>query len=807
MMKSHLSHERDDLIDALRGIAVLGMILAHGIYFLHGGSLGAVNAIEWSLNVVTLTLFIFVSGIAASRFITKYAHISYHGKIAKAVRYVSVIYLAYASVTVIAAICTKPLLPDTLLADRLRNALLLLSPFNFTEYMTLFMMLPFITVLFEKLLKKIQSSTVVLIFAMVFVYTLGVSLYPLSPDGILLPLKEILAGGQSALRFPFLFYLPVFFLGLWWDTHARIRTVLFFTVLSVTVYVLSYIVYIPLLSLPVRWPPSVEFLLTGCSVSMMLYFALKILPGVRLVKHGYRVLVYIGKDALDYWITHLVLLLFYARYAPIRFDTPFGLLISVSGLYILTILISSLAITNTVSFATLGPVALAPLHARRLRKRYILMIILSAVFLGSTLVNVKSNSLYGETLPAVSFGLLNKLGSVTSVTAETNRLWYSKRIPEYADVTISVSAKNSFNLNAYIDPETLRIYADGAVIKPSSTAITASGITVRINAAQFSPGTHTVHAELSRDGNTLSSAPVRIQITEPLLIAWTFDWEGWDVAPDVLDRINSFRSGQPDIVFTHFVNPRTFLDGVMSKGRRSEILAFLRQSRSKNDEIALHLHMQYDLVRAAGVEPLNTQHWGLRSDEGYDVPATAYTPGEFRTILAYAKDVMADYGFSDIRGFRSGGWYISSEQLAVLPDIGFVYDSSGRDKPATGPFSRIPWALPPGVQPYRLDPADQNNRNYAGTSAILEIPDNTVATSELTADEIINRIRSVYAGGVLTQPKAIVVVTHPQFAATEFSKIPGVLTMLRGITFARGAGPVQFVTTGDIYTIWTSYLH
>jgi hypothetical protein len=806
MVKPHSSHIRDDLIDALRGLAVLAMILAHGIYFLHGGTLSAVNTVERTLNVITLTLFIFVSGIAASRFITKYAHIPRHGKILKAVRYVSVIYLAYASVTVSAALCMNPLPSDTLLTDRLRNALLLLSPFNFTEYMTLFMILPFITVLFEKFLKKIQSSTVVLGLAMLFVYALGVSLYPLNGAGVLTPLKEMIAGGQSTLRFPLLFYLPVFFLGLWWDTHARMRVVLAFTVVSVALYFLSFIVYIPLLSLPVRWPPSVEFLLTGCSVSMMVYFMLKILPNIHLVRNGYRVLVYIGKDALDYWITHLVLLLFYARYIGTRFNNPVLLLISLSALYILTITISSLAITNTVSFAKLGPVALAPLYARRLRKRYILMILVSCVFLGSTLLHVQSNTLYGETLPAVSFGLLNKFGSITSVTALTDRMWYSKRLPEYADISVSVTAKNSFNLNAYVDPGFLEIYSEDTIIKPSSKTVSANGVTAVIQASQFSPGSHAIRAVLSVNGNARSSPPVRIYITEPLLIAWTFDWEGWEVAPHVINSIQSLRSSQPDMVFTHFVNPRTFLDGVMTDVKRNEILSFLRQSQSKHDEIALHLHMQYDLVRAAGIEPVTTGHWGLRSEEGYDVPATAYSTDEFRTILTFANKVMADNGFSGIKGFRSGGWYITPGQLNVLPGLGFVYDSSGRDKPATGSFSRIPWTLPPGAQPYHLDPVDQNNRTFAGSSAILEIPDNIGATSELSADEMINRISNLYDGGILTEPKALVFVSHPQFAAAEFSKIPVVLDELNKQSFARDEGPVRFVTTGDIYTLWTSYL-
>jgi hypothetical protein len=224
---------------------------------------------------------------------------------------------------------------------------------------------------------------------------------------------------------------------------------------------------------------------------------------------------------------------------------------------------------------------------------------------------------------------------------------------------------------------------------------------------------------------------------------------------------------------------------------------FLQNRQKSGDEIALHMHMQYNLVRAAGVTPRTSQPWGLLTSTGYDIPATEYTPEEFRKILIFSKNLLTASGLPGARGFRSGGWFLNGQLLNILSQEKFAYDSSGRDVPPAGPFSSLTWDLPVGAQPYKPSDAD-----------MFEIPDNGVTTSESSSSALIERARNLYPGGILTTPKTFVVVSHPQFDENEFPRIPGVLTSLMSESVLKNSGPVVFVTMSDIYNLWTtSFLH
>jgi hypothetical protein len=316
-------------------------------------------------------------------------------------------------------------------------------------------------------------------------------------------------------------------------------------------------------------------------------------------------------------------------------------------------------------------------------------------------------------------------------------------------------------------------------------------------------GQYSVTATVTSPQGTKTTNAVPILVSEPFIVAWTFDWEGWDVNKETPDLISAFATEYGNIPFTHFINPRTFLPDVLTPARQTELRDFFLKRSQAGDEIALHIHMQYDLVTAAGVTPVTTNHWGMRPEDGYDVPATVYSTDEFRTLISFGQSILRDIGLPQGTGYRSGGWSITGTQLAVLSELGFSYDSSGRDKPRTGSFSSIPWQLPPGAQPYYPDYTDQNKK-AADRTGILEIPNNAVTTYESSANELLKRANTVYPGGILTIPKTFVVVSHPQFSDREFTRIPAVLSALKNTSFSEDRGPVVYGTTGDIYTLWKS---
>jgi hypothetical protein len=201
--------------------------------------------------------------------------------------------------------------------------------------------------------------------------------------------------------------------------------------------------------------------------------------------------------------------------------------------------------------------------------------------------------------------------------------------------------------------------------------------------------------------------------------------------------------------------------------------------------------MQYDFVREAGIEPHSTIHWGLRSQEGYDVPTSVYSDDEFRQIVQYAQKILSKNGFTNVIGYRAGGWFIRQSQLDILGSLGFAYDSSGRDKPENGAFKDIPWNLSRGAQPYT-------------SSNIFEIPNNGASTFEQSQTELVQRISDVFTSGILNTPKSLVFVSHPQFASKEFIKIPSILSTMLSQSEIRDSGPIVFTTMSDIYSAWNS---
>src|SRR2546425_12552491 len=128
------------------------------------------------------------------------------------------------------------------------------------------------------------------------------------------------------------------------------------------------------------------------------------------------------------------------------------------------------------------------------------------------------------------------------------------------------------------------------------------------------------------------------------------------------------------------------------------MLAWTKARGTAGDEIALHLHMWTDYVRAAGLVPRTVPSWAGRLD-GYDVPMTAYNEIETRTLLDHALRLMADHGLSRPLTFRAGGDFANAENLRAVAAAGFVADCTA--VPA-GTFGRLtpPWAPPPDAQPH-----------------------------------------------------------------------------------------------------------
>ena len=801
------SYNRADHIDQLRGLAVIGMIVAHALYFFHNGDSGTLIGLARMLNTFVLTFFVFISGLAASRTLDMAAHIPTRHLMWPTVKRIGLLYMTYCIIVCVQIGTNATGLSLEHIREQLFGAITLQSPPSFTEFLPLFILIIAISLPLRNLYRVSRKSLRITMMVCAGLYMLGLALYFQQIPVYLTGIKALLSGHESLLRFPLLFYLPIYFTGVWWQYQADHNTTPIIRHQKIGIIVVTTcVVFIgiivgrlhenSMLDPLTRWPPSVSFLAGGLLFSTCIYILQPILNTLTSTK---KILEYMGRDALDMFLHHLILLFFYRAIFGVQFGTVPQVFTATILLLVATTMLSSIAFTNKVSL---------PLHIRthkrlRLRKRYIAVIILMSICVTWNVLLPKNISPYGNFFNKTTETKVF-LPKTTTIYISTNRKWYTHRVPKTDQIELSAQVIDmTTGLPIHMSPDSMTIYMEGQSLPISGHAQNNGVIVYIIPTNQIPLGSHTLSARIRQGAlSQINSNNVTIQITEPVLVAWTFDWEGWTPPQEALSSIETLAKTYAPIPFTHFVHPRMFMPSISTTDQIQNTQNFLKNRELEGDEIALHLHMQYDFVTASGVIPKRTNPWGLRTNEGYDIPITEYSPSEFSAMIDFGLSLLADAGFTNIRGFRAGGWFINEQQLDIVKNAGFMYDSSGRSKPTSGAFQKTPWDLPKDVQPYKLNISDQNNRN--SFDGLLEIPNNALTTYDQSTNELIEHANIANIESPNLLPKTLIYVSHPQFYSREFGKISPVLNYLHAASLENDAGPVVFSTMSDIAKLWTS---
>jgi hypothetical protein len=250
-------------------------------------------------------------------------------------------------------------------------------------------------------------------------------------------------------------------------------------------------------------------------------------------------------------------------------------------------------------------------------------------------------------------------------------------------------------------------------------------------------------------------------------------------------------------------NPRVWTTAQVSAARAEAMLAWTKERASRGDEVALHLHMWTDFVRAAGLVPRTAPSWAGRGD-GYDVPITAYDEAETRRLLDLSLRLMAEHGLARPVTFRAGGQFANAATLNALSKAGFVADCSA--VPA-GVFGRLPypWTLAADAQPYR---PSANDANVAGSLPLLEAPTiggNTYGYDVRTIQPTIKADLSYLApeGQIAKEPRAVTIVSHPAtIDATERAAIEALFQAFEPLRYERDTGPLRIVTLAQLAQVW-----
>ncbi len=319
----------------------------------------------------------------------------------------------------------------------------------------------------------------------------------------------------------------------------------------------------------------------------------------------------------------------------------------------------------------------------------------------------------------------------------------------------------------------------------------------------FAPGEHTlgVFERLSVPaGGLYRVATAAFLLSQPEYVVWTLDFEGDASGDPELANTAAIADGLK-IPMAVFWNPRVWTTSQVSPERQDAMLKWTKERSIRGDEVALHLHMWTDYIRAAGLVPKTVPSWAGRGD-GYDVPITAYTEAEQKTLIDFGVQLMADHGLPKPTSFRAGGDMADASTLRAVAAAGFDLDCTAvaKDYPAIGRIP-YPWNLPVGAQPYRPSRTDAN---IAGDLPLLEAPTIGGNTYAFTVNSIQPQIRAnlalfAPAGKVATERRTITVVSHPgTIVPGERAAIEALLGAFDLLRYDKDSGPVRFVTTAQL---------
>jgi len=408
---------------------------------------------------------------------------------------------------------------------------------------------------------------------------------------------------------------------------------------------------------------------------------------------------------------------------------------------------------------------------------------------------------------------VNRNGSVPQVGGATNqidltpqRITISRQVllkgytfqPESGEATLAIDfteeqieiiSRNAINVTYHVNDD-------------SSTTLSFdvqdnTEYRTNLSAEDFEPGVHTITVSIGE----WESVPVEFTVTYPLYVTWTFDWEGYDVKEEHLSTI-ARQSEEHGIPLTHFFNPRIYTNPELSPARAQELTEWVIDRRGRyGDDIGLHLHMQPDMVRAAGVEVReDAQHWGSNLKDGYDVLTSEYSYEDMVKMLNWSKNMFGMNGLGSPIMYRAGGWYADNEILQAVHDTGFKIDSSARTEYAFG-HDKIAghWHIAADQSPYRINLNNQNDTN--GTSRLWEFPNTGADSWSFSAQQMIERFELQHEE-VLTEPRVVTFLSHPEWYNVDAPKMDQVLGHTDQFLFDAGHGNVVYAPLSAVYTVW-----
>lgn len=339
--------------------------------------------------------------------------------------------------------------------------------------------------------------------------------------------------------------------------------------------------------------------------------------------------------------------------------------------------------------------------------------------------------------------------------------------------------------------------------------IEANKYQLTVNSEDFGAGVLAIEAVATSEevaGKKWTSEEAKINLSYGLYVVWTMDWEGQGVAQGQLDQMSRISTDHHNLPLTHFFNPRVFSGGVGGfEGQKQ--MNYVKARRDQfGDEIGLHLHMWYDVPRAAGVNPRTEPAWNSKDliggGGGYDVPFSAYTYEESLKILKWSAEKFEQNGLGKPLSFRAGGWYLSLDNVKALQDAGYRVDSSGRDARFWGRgYLASPWSLGSRTQPYKISTESLNSDFPEPRYNVWEIPNNGADSYWFSAQDMITALNDNFQNKPLTERRIVNILSHPHWFSVDYPKLQEFFADADTKFYPEDKGPVLYTTLKDYLVI------
>lgn len=390
------------------------------------------------------------------------------------------------------------------------------------------------------------------------------------------------------------------------------------------------------------------------------------------------------------------------------------------------------------------------------------------------------------------------------LSGKSNRKWILKQgSTEQRTLLYTVQLDKSIPEDSLVSYKILNTSLRGSMDSLGGRRFQAS-----IKISELDAGVYQIQAVARPKENKLKlyeSSYTSVNLSYPLYVVWTQDWEGTDVDDYKLNGLNNL-ANKYQIPLTHFFNPRIYVSSAVKKARADLMtLWVINRQKYYGDDIQLHLHMWYDMVAAAGVKPIYgpTVPWLYR--DGGGVPASLYSVEDFKKILNWSRQIFLDNGLDSPIAFRAGGWFADTNTFKSLEEAGFQIDSSGRTYPSNARQQAYPppWNLKATTQPFKPNRSDINS-SKSPTFNVWEFPNNGADSYWYNTNELINRFDQNYPhkGAILTKPVVVTYLSHPPFFVTDQPKMNAVFAYIQNFINRDDKGPVVYSNLSGVFDSW-----